>query len=257
MNGSKQALTDHAGRDARVQEDIKKRREERIRRLMAGSRLPDGADGGRADGRNEDWRAWAKPPTFRQYAAKWLLCLALYAAVWGLFRTDAPSLLPLKEAIRRSLTEPFGFDLAAEWYRRHIADLPALVPAFGGRKADAEAAYVAPVSGRVVLPDRTGREGVQLATPPESRVLAAAEGLVVRIEDAPDTGLTVTMRHRAGTETVYGWLKSVRVREHDWLEAGDVIGTVSDSPDGRSGRLYFAVRQNGRPVDPRDVIPLD
>lgn len=243
-----------------MRDDIKRRREERIRRLMEGAGPPENLRDGRADGqtaRDAAWQAWMKPPTLRQYAAKWLLCLALYGAAWGLFRTDSPALDPLQEAVRRALTEPFRFDLAAGWYRRHIGDWPALVPAFGGGRTNAEPAYVAPVAGRVVLPGPAGSAGVHLAAPSGARVLAAADGLVVRIEEAPDTGLTVTMRHRAGMETVYGRLESVRVREHDWLDAGDIIGTVADAPDGRSGRLYFAVRQNGRFVDPRDVIPLD
>lgn len=246
-----------SGRDAKVQDQIKKRREERIRRLLTDPRLAEHAGRGPGEGSDDAWRDWSKRPTYRQYAAKIVLCLVLYAAAWALFENGHPALEPAREAVRRSLTESFRFDQAAAWYHRHIADLPALIPAFGQNATKAEAVWTAPVSGRVVEAYRDGMRGVYMAAPPGAPVRSSAEGLVTAITESPDTGLTVTVRHKAGMETVYGLLGSVRVRKNDWLSAGDVIGTPGKEPDGRTGRLFFAVKRDGKYVDPRDVMALD
>lgn len=245
------------GGEDEVHDPIKKRREARIRRLLADPRLMEQAGRNAGAVRDEEWEAWRRPATFRQFAGKWLLCLVLYGAAWAVFHIEHPALHPAREAIRRSLTDSFPFDAAAAWYHRHIGDWPALLPAFGERGTEARAAYARPAAGQVARPFGDASSGVTLVTPPGEDVRAAGEGLVVRVLEAPDTGLTVTVRHKAGLETIYGRLVHVRVRERDWLAAGEVIGTVTDEPDGRSGRLYFAVRQNGAYVDPRDVISFD
>lgn len=240
-----------------MHEQIKKRREERIRRLMADPRRLEQAVRPSGNTEEEAWQAWRTPPTLRQFAGKWVICLMLYGAVWTVFQVDHPALVPVRESIRRALTESFRFEAAAAWYHRHVGDLPALMPAFGVKNTEAEPAYTAPVSGLAEGPHRTLAGGIVLATAPDEEVRASGEGLVVQVAETPETGLTVTVRHKAGLETVYGFLHRVRVHDSDWLAAGDVIGTVMNEPDGRAGRLYFAVRQHGRFLPPGDVIPLD
>lgn len=240
-----------------VREQIRKRREERIRRLMRDARLAEQSGTPAGEGAEADWRDWRKRPTLRQFGGKILFCLLLYVAVWAVFQNDSPAWEPVREPIRRAMTESFPFHVAAGWYHRHVGDLPALMPAFGLRKQEAEAAWAMPVAGKILQPFSDTRHGITLATPPDEAVRAAGEGLVVRITEMPDTGLTVTIRHKGGVETVYGLLREVSVSPHDWLAAGAVIGRVADGADGRSGKLYFAVKQDGLFVDPGDVMSLD
>lgn len=240
-----------------MHEEIKRRREERIRRILADPRLHSEYGHPAGEEENGDWRSWAKPPTARQFAGKILLCLALYAGVWAVFQIEHPVLDPARAAIRKSLTESFDFAAASGWYHRHVGDLPAMMPAFGRKEQEAKAVYAMPVSGRVIEPYRHTGGGLLLSTPPGEEARASGEGLVIRVSETADTGLTVTVRHKGGLETIYGLLENVKVREFDWLAAGEAIGSVANDPAGGTGRFYFAVKQDGRFVDPRDVIDLD
>lgn len=240
-----------------VREQIRKRREERIRRLMKDARLAEQSGLAAGEGAEADWRDWRTRPTLRQFGGKLALCLLLYVAVWGVFQFESPALEPVREPIRRALTESFPFEVAAAWYDRHVGDLPALMPAFGLRKQEAEAAWAMPVAGRILRPYADTRHGVTLVTTPDEQVRASGEGLVVRVTEMPDTGLTVTIRHKEGVETVYGLLQNVSVRPNDWLASGAVIGHVTNESDGRTGKLYFAVKKDGLFVDPGDVMALD
>lgn len=240
-----------------MREQIRKRREERIRRLMRDARLAEQSGTPAGEETEADWRDWRRRPTLRQFGGKILLCLLLYVAVWGVFQHKSPALEPVRESIRAAMTESFPFHAVAGWYHRHVGDLPALMPAFGMRQTDAEAVWAMPVAGRVVLPYADTQHGVTMVTLPDEAVQAAGEGLILRITEMPDTGLTVTIRHRGGVETVYGMLRDVAVRTNDWLSSGAVIGKVTNEPDGRAGKLYFAVKRDGLFVDPGEVMSLD
>ena len=101
-------------------------------------------------------------------------------------------------------------------------------------------------------------------------VLAAARGRVRAIRDsmkdisirapgAPsvvgrEAGNSVVIEHGDGWETQYAHMRlgSVKVRAGDYVEAGDVLGTVGMSGETEFPHLHFEVRRNGRAVDPFD-----
>ena len=76
-------------------------------------------------------------------------------------------------------------------------------------------------------------------------VIAAAPGIVKSIDVLPQTGTTITVDMGNGYECIYGQLKEVPVYVGDYVEAGTVLGYLSEptkyySVEGCN--LYFEMR---------------
>ncbi len=89
-------------------------------------------------------------------------------------------------------------------------------------------------------------------------VMAAAEGKVFSVEEKADTGTTVTMELGSGYQAIYGQLQDLTVEEGDLVEEGEIIGYIGTptkyySKEGSN--LYFAMKRNGKPVDPILYLP--
>lgn len=89
-------------------------------------------------------------------------------------------------------------------------------------------------------------------------VMAAADGTVYSIEEDMQTGTTLTMELGSGYQAVYGQLKDLCVEEGDTVTEGTVIGYIGTptkyySKEGDN--LYFAMKKNGKPIDPIAYLP--
>lgn len=88
-------------------------------------------------------------------------------------------------------------------------------------------------------------------------VIASAPGIVKSIDVLAQTGTTVTMDMGNGYECLYGQLKEVPLKVGDYVNAGDVVGYLSEptkyySVEGCN--LYFELRKDGQPVNPMDFM---
>ncbi len=86
-----------------------------------------------------------------------------------------------------------------------------------------------------------------------NQVLASAKGIVesIRVED--ETGITLVMNIGNGYKLTYGQLKELAVQEGDIVEAGALLGYVSEPTKYYSvegSNLYFGMTQDGAAVDP-------
>jgi lipoprotein NlpD len=118
--------------------------------------------------------------------------------------------------------------------------------------------WIWPVAGQVVVEfgDRPGTgtglliggrlgEPVQAAAP--GRVVYAGDGLI-------GYGKLIILKHNDTYLSAYGHNASLLVREGETIEKGQRIATMGEGP-GREPRLHFEIRQNGKPVDPRQFLP--
>lgn len=93
-------------------------------------------------------------------------------------------------------------------------------------------------------------KGTYIQNPyPRAPVKAYKEGLVVYVGECPVRQYCVVLLHNQRTMTVYGMLAEVRVVAHAWIDKDHVLGT----PAPQRNAWYFAVVQQGRWVDPRQV----
>lgn len=90
-----------------------------------------------------------------------------------------------------------------------------------------------------------------------SEVQCAARGKVTQIKVNEETGTTLTMDLGSGYEAVYGQLKEVSVQEGDTVEAGTLLGYVSEPTKYytlEGSNLYFQLLKDGEPVNPMGFI---
>ncbi|MCC8029950.1 MAG: peptidoglycan DD-metalloendopeptidase family protein [Lachnospiraceae bacterium] len=90
-----------------------------------------------------------------------------------------------------------------------------------------------------------------------AQVTAAAAGQVVGIEATAETGETVTMDIGNDYQLTYGQLKDLQVAEGDIVEAGELVGYISEPTKYYSvegSNLYFAMTKNADPVNPLNYL---
>ena len=88
-------------------------------------------------------------------------------------------------------------------------------------------------------------------------ITAAADGRVSKIFNDPQFGNCVQVELGDGYELTYGQLGNIKLKEGDYMEVGEVIGTVASptkyfSVEGTN--VYFKLTLNGEPVDPLNTM---
>ncbi len=122
-----------------------------------------------------------------------------------------------------------------------------------------EAAFLAPVDGRIVRPfggsAGSRNDGVDFAAPVGAPVRAAADGEVALVSQSlGGLGTIVLIRHADQLLTVYGRVDGVTVARGDAVRQGDVIGAVAPRAEGAEPSLHFEVRRGAESVDPGDFL---
>ena len=146
-----------------------------------------------------------------------------------------------------------------ERLRKAMATLPPVRPA-GTQPATPLAAYSGlslPVAGAVIagfggtLPDGHASQGLLIAGTAGSDVHAAAAGRVAYADWLKGYGLLVILDHGNGFMTLYAYNDALLKRAGDTVSVGEAIALLGSS--GGQGRpaLYFELRRNGQPQDPR------
>lgn len=94
-------------------------------------------------------------------------------------------------------------------------------------------------------------DGVLIAAPAGTDVRAIEPGRVVYADWLPGLGLLLVLDHGGGYLSLYGHNQDLTRQVGDQLSAGDVFAHVGDTGGQARPALYFEVRRNGRPVNPR------
>jgi len=92
--------------------------------------------------------------------------------------------------------------------------------------------------------------GVLIKAPGGSEVRAVAPGRVVYAAFLRGYGMLVIVSHGNGWMSMYGNNETILHGVGDQISAGEAVGTAS-APTGVNTGVYFELRQNNQPVDPR------
>jgi septal ring factor EnvC (AmiA/AmiB activator) len=76
-------------------------------------------------------------------------------------------------------------------------------------------------------------------------------GRVVYSDWLPGLGLLLIVDHGEGFMSLYGYNEALLKESGDWVAPGEVIAQVGDSGGQSETALYFEIRQDGEPTDPR------
>ncbi len=107
-----------------------------------------------------------------------------------------------------------------------------------------------PVNGVVLKPFTEQRGGTIIATPANSLVRAAGAGQVSRAAYDERLGNTVWVDHGGGLVSVYGFTRRLVVEAGQYVEKGQPLALSGATGKAPSASLFFAIRMNGRPMNP-------
>ncbi len=108
---------------------------------------------------------------------------------------------------------------------------------------------ISPFTGR-----REMHEGVDIAVPVGTPVLAPAAGVVAYAGFLSGHGNAILLEHGHGFSTFYGHNSKLMVKAGHRVKRGQLIAYSGSTGLSTGPHLHYGVRLNGRWVDPRDYI---
>ena len=103
--------------------------------------------------------------------------------------------------------------------------------------------------------------GVDIAAPEGTQVLAAAEGTVYAAYEDDTMGYTVVIRHTGGYTTTYSSLsEELAVKTGDAVTLGQAIGCVGDTALVETAigtHVHFGVTYQNTPMDPNEFLNMN
>ena len=132
-------------------------------------------------------------------------------------------------------------------------------------------AFVLPLKGEVITEFSDGKpvksetmndwrthDGVDIKAPIATPVKASSDGIVASIEQDPMWGVTITIDHGNGYQTMYMGLNvNVSVKKGETVEIGTVLGSVGETASIESAmepHLHFAMKKDGKWIDPMEKM---
>jgi lipoprotein NlpD len=98
-------------------------------------------------------------------------------------------------------------------------------------------------------------DGIDIAAPLGTAVVAAADGEVIYSDFLPGYGNVIILRHGDGYATVYAHNRQNQVREGTHVRRGQQIATVGDSGRTTGPNLHFEVRRENIARNPLYFLP--
>jgi septal ring factor EnvC (AmiA/AmiB activator) len=93
-------------------------------------------------------------------------------------------------------------------------------------------------------------DGVLLAAPEGSEVHAIHHGRVAYADWLRGFGLLIIIEHDEGYMSLYGHNQTLFKEPGEWVDDGEAIALSGSSGGQRNSGLYFAIRHQGRPLNP-------
>lgn len=120
--------------------------------------------------------------------------------------------------------------------------------------------FVWPVQGEVISrfgiqPNGMFMNGVKIAAPEGSQVVAAADGTVIFSAALKDYGETIILKHDDDFATVYSYMGQGLVKLDEHVKKSDRIGILSKSEPKGGGLVHFEVRLKNKARNPVFYLP--
>jgi stage IV sporulation protein FA len=187
----------------------------------------------------------------------------LFAVAWGWIELELPGYEETNKWMVASVTRDMNFEAIEAWYGETFNGSPSFFP-FNQNDTDTKevAALLtpqittAPTQGKIIESFAKSGTGIKIAASGGSPVSTIYTGRVQNVTQDEDGGVTILVQHPNQILTVYGGLAKSEVKPNDWVETGQIVGQLEASGD-REGVLYFAALQDGKAIDPAEVVTFD
>lgn len=100
----------------------------------------------------------------------------------------------------------------------------------------------------------TVNNGIKIAVPENTPARAVFPGTVLFSQWFKGYGNLVIIDHGDRVFTLYGNTRIGMVKVGEKVQAGQAIATVNHDEEGTGGFLYFEIRENNKPVNPRNWL---
>ncbi len=113
---------------------------------------------------------------------------------------------------------------------------------------------------RILKGKASNHTGIDLAAPCGTSVVAAGDGIVIRVVNDPRNcstcsyGSYVIIEHKNGYRSVYGHLSAVNVKNGQKLNSGEKVGAVGNTGHSYGCHLHFEIRAYEEFVDPMNYL---
>lgn len=122
-----------------------------------------------------------------------------------------------------------------------------------------------PVNGNVTSPfgwrkedpnsqTETLHQGIDIEAPSGTPVVAAAEGVVEKVEESITYGKVLEIRHDEQTTSVYSHCSEITVEVGQRVNKGDVVAKVGSTGKSSAPHLHFEVKRDGKQVNPLELL---
>lgn len=113
-----------------------------------------------------------------------------------------------------------------------------------------------PASGQITQGFHKYHEGLDIAGPVGTPVLAAKSGVVIAAGwDDWGLGNAITLQHEDGTRTIYGHNHLLLVQSGQEVHQGQIIAEMGSTGNSSGSHLHFEVYQHNQAIDPMTVLP--
>lgn len=222
-------------------------------------------------------KRYAEPIEYRTRRRRWNLgwlkqtaaALVVYAVVYLAAGSDTQIGRSVVDGVRYLLTTEIDMVYVVDRVESYLpqqldTSLWRRVQTTISRPADPLQYMVKPVDGKLaatfgwqthpVLKQQVMHEGIDITAPAGTPVRAAASGVVRVVEDSAQFGRIVIIEHSNEVQTVYGHLSETSVQAGDQVSQGQLIARVGQTGMAQSPKLYFAVSDKGKFIDPMTRI---
>lgn len=126
-------------------------------------------------------------------------------------------------------------------------------PDLGSQATAASASkFAMPLQGKIIRGyDKRTNQGIDIAAPAGTPVVAAAAGTVAAVTRDTDQVPIVVIRHEGGLLTVYAGLDGLKVKKGDTVSRGQAIGVVRKADPAF---LHFEIRKGVDSIDPMTYL---
>ena len=225
--------------------DIQRRREKKILELQKNGKYLEANHNNYLFDEEEFERVFKKRLFIRS-----IISFILIILVYLIFKTTSPYAEMSQKYIYDALTRDFNFQGVYSIYIEKFTGNPAILPTFDIIKKESQRdSFNSPLKGLPLQIDKNGY-GIFIKTTENEQIVALDKGLITKTGKTEKMGSTVTIKHQNGIESTYAMLNEISVEKDDWVEEGQIIGTVKD-------KLYITIKNQEKYLNPLDVIIFD